>query len=96
MYHSLFLPLPSGFQKIRHYGWMGANCRIKLDEVKWFVWLFLGWMFWLDSGHAPRREPTSPPQLRCSQCGGVMCVIGITFEPAGVLTEHALAYLDSG
>jgi len=25
--------LPSGFQKIYHYGWMSPNCRVKLAEV---------------------------------------------------------------
>jgi hypothetical protein len=46
--------LPRGMQKVRHYGWMGANCRVSLDEVKWLIWLFLGWVYWLASGHAPQ------------------------------------------
>lgn len=88
--------LPSGFQKIRHYGWMSANSKISLDEVQWLVWMFLGWTFWLASGHAPQPEPVSKPVLRCAECGGTMRVVDITFEPTGVLSEHALAYLDSG
>jgi hypothetical protein len=88
--------LPRGFQKIRHYGWMSSNSKVSLDEVKWLVWLFLGWTYWLASGHAPQREPLTKPQVRCAECGGVMRVVDITFEPTGLLTEHALAYLDSG
>lgn len=34
--------LPAGFMKIRHYGWMSANSKVKIDEVKWLVWLHLG------------------------------------------------------
>ncbi len=85
--------LPPRFEKIRHYGWMRSNSKVRLDEVKWLVWLFLGWTFWLASGHAPQHKPM---QVRCAQCGGEMRVVDITFEPTGTLSEHALAYLDSG
>ena len=88
--------LPPGFQKIRHYGWMSGNSRIGLDEVRWLVWLFLGWTFWLASDHAPQTEPMPRPQVRCAHCGAAMRVADITFEPSGVLSEHALSYLDSG
>ena len=54
--------LPPSFQKIRHYGWMSSNSKVSLDEVKWLVWLFLGWTFWLASGHAPQRDPASKPR----------------------------------
>ena len=33
-------------KKIRHDGWMSSNSKVSLDEVKWLVWLFLGWTFW--------------------------------------------------
>ena len=89
--------LPRGFQKIRHYGWMSPNSqKFRLDEVKWLVWLFLGWTYWLASGHAPQREPMTKPQVRCAQCGGVMRVVDITFEPTGVLSEHALRIWTAG
>jgi len=88
--------LPPGFQKIRHYGWMSSNSKVDLDEVKWLVWLFLGWTFWLASGHAPQQPKIERPVLRCAECGGVLRVIDVTFEPSDTLSEHALAYLDSG
>ena len=88
--------LPPRFQKIRHYGWMSSNSKVSLDEVKWLVWLVLGWTYWLASGHAPQRQPVPKPLPRCAECGGEMRVVDITFEPSGPLSEHALAYLDSG
>lgn len=88
--------LPRGLQKIRHYGWMSSNSRVSIDEVKWLIWLFLGWTFWLASGHAPQEEPLPKPTVRCAECGGEMRVVAITFDPIGVLSEHGLSYLDSG
>ena len=88
--------LPRGFRKIRHYGWMSPNSKVRLDEVKWLVWLFLGWTYWLASGHAPQPPVSAPPTLRCAECGGAMRVVAITSEPSRLLSEHALAYLDSG
>ena len=72
--------LPSGFQKIRHYGWMSPNSNISLDEVKWLVWLFVGWTYWLASGYAPSEKPLTTP-LRCSDCGGELQVIDVTYDP---------------
>lgn len=89
--------LPSGFRKVRHYGWMSPNSKVHLDDVRWLVWLFLGWTYWLASGHAPQTLLSKPYQVRCARCGDVMRVVDITtFQPVGVLSEHGLAYLDSG
>lgn len=88
--------LPRGFQKIRYYGWMSPNSRIGLDEVKWLVWLFLGWTYWLASGHAPQQTAHQKPAVRCQECGGQMRIIRVSHKPIGPLPEHAIAYLDSG
>lgn len=89
--------LPRGFQKIRHYGWMSSNSKVSLDEVKWLVWLSLGWTFWLGSGHAPQENRLTTPLL-CSACGGEMKVVGVTYDPINPihLNDRALAYFDSG
>jgi hypothetical protein len=89
--------LPSGFQKVRHYGWMSSNCRISLAEVKWLVWLFLGWTYWLASGHAPQEAPSRKTPVCCPHCGGEMHIIDIAYYPVpATLLEHPIPYLDSG
>lgn len=88
--------LPPGFQKIRHYGWMSSNSKVSLDEVQWLAWLYLGWTYWLASRQVPQKPPRQPSRLRCALCGGRMKVVHVTSEPTEVLSEHALAYLDSG
>ncbi|MCM2374620.1 IS91 family transposase [Aporhodopirellula aestuarii] len=87
--------LPTGFQKIRHYGWMSPNSKIKLDEVRWLAWLFLGWTFWLASGHAPQERPLTAT-LRCSDCGGELRVVEVTYDPIVCDDDRALGYFDSG
>lgn len=89
--------LPRGFQKIRHYGWMGANTKLSLEHVQMLVWLFLGWTYWLGSGHAPQEQPLKAPLL-CVDCGGEMRVIAVTYAPiaASQLSPQGLTYNDSG
>ena len=88
--------LPSGFMKIRHYGWMSANSSLKLDEVQWLVWLYLGWTYWLASGHAPQPKPLTAP-LHCAACGGEMKLVGMTYTAMAIDdADKALAYFDSG
>jgi len=86
--------LPSGFQKIRHYGWMSPNSKIGLDEVKWLVWLSLGWTFWLASGHAPQEKQLTAT-LCCAACGGEMKVVAVTYDAIVVDSDHSLTYFDS-
>ena len=50
--------LPPGFQKIRYYGFMSSNCKMQLEQVRWLVWLYLGWTYWLGM---PSRRPSQPP-----------------------------------
>ncbi len=91
--------LPGGFQKIRYYGWMSPNSKLRLEAVKWLVWLYLGWTFWLGSGYAPQPEPLTVP-LCCAACGGRMRVTGVTFDAMAerlIRESHrGLAYFDSG
>jgi hypothetical protein len=88
--------LPGHFQKIRYYGWMSPNSKVKVDEVKWLVWLLLGWTFYLASGRAVPETTRPRPTIRCAECGGTMRIVEVSFEPRRVLPQHALTYLDSG
>lgn len=74
---------------------MSANSKVKLDEVKWLVWLYLGWTFWLASGYAPQPEPLTAP-LRCTECGGLMRVVAVTSESIELPSDQIPAYFDSG
>jgi hypothetical protein len=89
--------LPRRFQKVRYYGWMrNGKRRIQRDEVKWLVYVFLGWMYWLATAHAPQVTAKPPSTVRCAECGEAMHVVEVTYQPVRTLSEHALAYLDSG
>lgn len=88
--------LPRGLQKVRHYGWMSSNTRLHLDAIRWLVWLFLGWTFWLASAHAPSDEPAEREPVRCRDCGGRMWIVELLHDSCRTLVEHGLAYLDSG
>lgn len=88
--------LPRGFQKVRYVGWMSSNSRLGIDHVRWLVWLFLGWTYWLASGHAPQPETTVRESPRCAACGSPMRIVGMLHMDCRVLVEHSVAYLDSG
>ncbi|MEM8671495.1 MAG: transposase [Planctomycetota bacterium] len=57
--------LPPGFQKIRYYGWMSAKSRIPLEEVRWLIWLFLGWTFWLARSRASGQAIEKSASAMC-------------------------------
>tara|TARA_R110002111_G_scaffold238126_2_gene299413 strand:+ start:228 stop:1376 length:1149 start_codon:yes stop_codon:yes gene_type:complete len=90
--------LPTNFMKIRHCGWMSGNSKVSVEEVKWLVWIVLGWTFWLGSGHAPQSEPLTTP-IKCAACGGRVRVTEVTYtslSSLGIRPEHGLSYFDSG
>jgi hypothetical protein len=69
--------LPPGFRKVRYYGFMSANCGLKLADARWLVWLWRGWTYYMASQMTspvvPRRKPP-----KCHRCGGELELIGIT------------------
>ena len=88
--------LPRGPRKVRYYGWMSPNSRIRLDEVRWLVWLLLGWTFWLASGHAPQPQAEDPKSPSCPVCGGSMQTVFLLHHNVKVFVEFSRAYFDSG
>jgi len=60
------------------------------------AWLFLGWTYWLTSGHAPQPEQTIREPPRSVECGSEMRIVGVLHINCRVLVEHSVAYLDSG
>ena len=92
--------LPQGYRKVRHYGWMASNSRTTLDRIKWLVWLFLGWTYWLGSGVAPQPKSRKPQRPKCKDCGDALRMIAMTNTEGHiicrVLPDHATKYQDSG
>ncbi len=69
--------LPPGFQKVRYYGFMSPNSKLQLANVRWLVWLWKGWTYYMASrllkAEIPQRKP-----LQCPGCGGELKRILIT------------------
>jgi hypothetical protein len=67
--------LPTGFQKVRHYGFLSAHSGVSLELVRWLIALYLGWVFVL-RGHLrqPAADADRPP-IRCAVCGGRVRVV---------------------
>lgn len=65
--------LPSGLQKVRHYGFLSPNSGITIDAVRWLVTLHNGAVFSLI---VKRPElPAAHPAPRCPNCAGPMTVL---------------------
>ncbi len=69
--------LPRGLQKVRYYGWMSPNCKLQLERVRWLVWLWKGWTYWLGSAMF-QPETRKRPAPKCKQCGGELELTAIT------------------
>jgi hypothetical protein len=86
--------LPKQYSKIRHCGWMSSNSRFKIDSVRWLVWLWLGWTYWLGSGMVP-PEKQSPEARRCEHCGGKLTLKMITGPHGSVVWPRGRKYFDT-
>jgi len=72
--------LPTGFQKVRHYGFLSPNSGTSLEAVRWLITLHNGGVFTLLAMlTAPPAESLEP---RCPVCGGPMSVLGFVAAPA--------------
>jgi len=59
--------LPTGFMKIRYYGFMNPNCKIALDRIRGLIELSYGFAVDLPLPDVePRRQST------CPTCGGLL------------------------
>jgi hypothetical protein len=60
--------LPTGFRRVRDYGFLHGNARRTLIRVQWFLRVPLSVI----------PEPSPRPPFACSHCGESMRVVGIT------------------
>jgi hypothetical protein len=86
--------LPTGFHKIRYYGWQHPRRKIDLDEVRWLACAAMGLFFLLR--FAPVERPEELPPLTCVHCGGEMKLVSVTFVNSALLVNYCLSFFDSG
>lgn len=70
--------LPSGFQKVRHYGFASPNAKHPIDSVRWLVALHYGLTYTLLPRNASRQ--TRQP-IHCSACGAAVVVFVLANTP---------------
>jgi hypothetical protein len=87
--------LPSGFQKLRYYGFMSPNCKLQLENVRWLVWLYRGWTYWLGSGMAPQEVPPKRCPT-CRHCGGDLTLLAIIDAEGRVILGNPAARVARG
>jgi hypothetical protein len=59
--------LPTGFMKIRYYGFMNPNCAVPLDRIRALIELSYGFAVDLTVS-----EVQPPPRSTCPNCGGLL------------------------
>jgi hypothetical protein len=62
--------LPSGFMKVRHYGFMNPGCKISFEKIKKLVEEKTG-------DTTPPVNDISPPPAFCEDCGGILYRVDI-------------------
>jgi hypothetical protein len=82
--------LPPGFQKVRYYGFMSPNHKLPLTEVRWLVWLWRGWTYWLGSAMFRPELPKSKPP-KCRDCGGQLELIAMTNADHKLIWQKAVS-----
>jgi hypothetical protein len=78
--------LPSGFPKVRSYGFLSPACGVALEAVRWLIALRAGLAYVLRSR---RDEPAAAPAPApgCPACGGVLVRLGFVPAPAPVVFD---------
>jgi hypothetical protein len=72
--------LPTGFMKIRYYGFMNPNGSVTLERIRGLIELSYG--FALD---LPVPEIDPPPRRTCPSCGGLLKVRSVLPPPLKIL-----------
>jgi hypothetical protein len=68
--------LPTGFQKVRHFGYLSPQSRTRFETVRWLATLHAGQSVVLRalSSTAPARSPIRP---HCADCGGELYLVAV-------------------
>ena len=65
--------LPSGFMKVRYYGFLSPNAAVSLDDVRERIAIACGC-----KANVPTSEPKPKPVLTCRECGSVVRYVCVT------------------
>jgi len=65
--------LPTGFQKVRHYGFLSPNTRESFESVQWLVAAYYDLTFLLLS--LSIEVGLERPAIRCAECGQMMIIV---------------------
>lgn len=67
--------LPSGFHKVRYFGFMSPSNRRIFRRVQVLLWM--------KAGSAFPAKPAAKSEFRCNTCGnGVLTTVGVYFQPS--------------
>jgi len=86
--------LPTGFHKVRYYGWQHARRKLDPEEIRWLACAAVGLFFLLRFAASEQSEPLPP--LTCPQCGGEMQLVGVTWFNCSLLVNSCRSFYDSG
>ncbi|RJP60790.1 MAG: transposase [Deltaproteobacteria bacterium] len=64
--------LPSGFMKVRHYGFMNSNCAISLARLRILILVGLQNMKLFLTDLSPKKQKPAMPKPLCPTCGGFL------------------------
>jgi hypothetical protein len=69
--------LPTGFMKVRYFGFMSPNCKVDLETIRGLIELSYGFRVGQPEFQLEARQP-----MACPHCGGPLKLRGIVV-PAG-------------
>jgi hypothetical protein len=72
--------LPTGFMKVRYYGFMNPNCKVSLDRIRGLIEISYG--FTVD---LPKSDVEPRPPNTCPSCGGLLKLRAVLLPDARVL-----------
>ena len=78
--------LPDGFMKVRHYGFLSANCAVSIVRIRLLIIAAVEAIHSLDDLLPPRREPVAGPA--CPACKGTLLYL---YSIIPWLAQHARA-----
>ena len=75
--------LPTGFMKVRHYGFMHSNCATKIQEIRELICVLYNVIKdMVDESPGDKiRKSIKLFTCRDKECGGIMIMVEFSFRP---------------